>query len=81
MIVEALFLPIFLIVRGLIALLPGAFTLPLWSVDTFNLLLKALFFFPADVWVVIIGNISFWLIAQFSWSIIEWIYKKIPGVD
>jgi len=81
MILELICTPLFLLLRGLILLLPAAFTLPDWSVSFISLIQKALFFFPADVWFIVIGNIVFWLVAQFTWAIIEWVYKKIPGIN
>lgn len=28
----------------------------------------------------VLGNIVFWLTVQLSWAIIEWVYKKVPGI-
>lgn len=80
MIVELICSPIFLIIRGLILLFPTAFTIPDWGMAFLDLLLKALYVFPADVWIVFISNVLFWYGALFAWAIIEWTYKKIPGV-
>lgn len=81
MIIELLVTPIFALIKGLIALLPVAFEIPNYIADVLALLLKASQFFPMDVFVLCIGNISFWLVIQFMWAIFEWVYKKIPGVD
>lgn len=71
---------------GLIHLLIGAlsfsgFTVPAWSADAAALLGRALFFFPVDVWSVVIGSFLFWTGVHFVYAILEWIWKKIPGVD
>lgn len=81
MVIELLLSPIFLLVGGVIDLLPTIQSIPVWVSDTVSLLSKALAFFPGDVWYYTIGNIIFWLSVQFAWSIIEWVYRKIPGVD
>ena len=65
----------------IIGLMPANSTMPNWVGDTLSLLHKGLSVFPSDVWVAILSNITFWASVQFSWAIIEWVYKKIPGVD
>ena len=37
--------------------------------------------FPFPLFIGFIGNVLFWLAAQMTWAIIEWIYRKIPGVS
>lgn len=81
MIIELLCTPMFLLVKGIIALLPQAFQLPNYITDVFALLLKASQFFPMDIFILCIGNITFWLVIHFTWAIIEWVYKKIPGIN
>lgn len=81
MIIELFFSPIFLLIKTVINLIPSQTVLPLWTIDLTNLLSKGLIFFPSDVWAIVIGNIVFWLSLQFMWAIIEWVYKKIPGVE
>jgi len=81
MLVELFLEPIFLIIKGTISFIPDAFQIPNWALSAFSLISKGLYFFPIDVWRTIIANVSFWLGAQLVWSIIEWVYKKVPGVD
>ncbi|MCR1868963.1 hypothetical protein [Longicatena caecimuris] len=81
MILELLFTPIFGIIDGLISLIPVGSSMPGWAQDTANLLGIAMMFFPADVWAVCLANISLWQFGHIGWAVIEWIYKKIPGVD
>lgn len=78
MIIELLCTPIFLLINGVIAVIPAMFQMPNWLADLLSMLLKAMQFFPIDVWVICIGNISFWLSLHFIWAILEWLYKKIP---
>lgn len=82
MVVEALLNMIF----GLVDVIIGLF--PTLDVPVFNglggattLLGYGLTFFPLDLWVALIGNIAFWLSVQLGWIVIEWVYKKVPGVD
>lgn len=81
MIVKLVFSPIFAIINFVISLLPANYSLPNFYQDSVSILSKGLAFFPSDVWIIVITNIFFWLYVQFSWSLVEWVYKKIPGVD
>lgn len=80
-IIELIFDLIFGLVDGLIGLIPQGLSLPLWSAKAFKLVGFGLSFFPKDAFVIIIGNITFWTLAQMAWAVIEWVYKKIPGVS
>ena len=81
MIIELILTPIFLLIRTILGLIEGVYYLPSWIEHTISLLSKALMFFPVSVWAVLIANIAFWYVALYSWSAIEWVYKKIPGVN
>ena len=83
MILVMVLTPIFFLVSKIfdVADLEKLTGLPFGIGDTINLLSKALMFFPFDVWVVVLMNITMWLSLQFAWAIIEWIYRKIPGVN
>ena len=81
MIVEAIFSVIFSVINFFLGFIKGVFDLPNWMVYTVDLLSKGMMFFPIEVWTIIIANVVFWLVATYSWSLIEWIYKKIPGVN
>lgn len=41
----------------------------------------SLYFFPLDMLGIIIGNFIFWYSLQLIWAVIEWAYKKIPGIN
>lgn len=52
------------------------------AVSVGNTLLKyGLAFLPATCWGVFITTVISFKSFQFAWAIIEWLYKKIPGVD
>lgn len=81
LIIELLCTPIFLLIKFVISLLPAFYEVPDFLTATLDLLSKALYFFPADVFFVVIGNIMTWQFIHLGWISIEWVYKKIPGVD
>lgn len=83
MIIEGLFNLLFGVVGLVINLVPQINVIEvaggLGGLGT--LLAYGLYFFPLDLWIVIISNISMWVALQGGWAVIEWVYKKIPGVD
>lgn len=81
MIIELLLSPIFLLISGCIGLLPTFVSLPNWLMYFIDFVRKGLSFFPSGVFTIIISNILFWLSLHMIWAIIEWLYKKVPGVD
>ena len=82
MILELMFAPIFLVISGFIALIPdGVISLPNWLISFISVVKTGLSIFPPHVFTIVIANIAFWLVAHMTWAIIEWLYKKIPGVD
>ena len=46
-----------------------------------NIVGYSLYFFPVGMLTLIIGNFLMWYTLNFAWAIIEWIYKKIPGIS
>lgn len=48
---------------------------------TLKLLSYGLYVFPIDVFLVIIGGIVMNTTALAVWAVVEWCYKKLPGVD
>ena len=81
MIVELLCAPFFLLAQGLINLMPVLTYIPTSVVDTVTLLLKAMQFFPTDVWVMCIGNIVFWTTVHLLIGLIKFIVGWIPTMD
>lgn len=81
MILELICLPFFLIVDGLIALLPVLTYIPTSVADTITLLLKAMQFFPNDVWIMTIGNIIFWTTVHLIVGLIKFILGFVPTMD
>lgn len=81
MIIELILGPIFGLINSLINLIPSGYSLPNWGVNFFTVVSRALAFFPKPAFMIIIANIAFWLTLHMTWAIIEWVYKKIPGVS
>jgi len=81
MITESLFDIIFEVNELIINMLPQIHALPNWLQYTINIIKVPLSIFPIDVWVTVIGSVVMWYGLQLGWATVEWIYKKIPGVD
>lgn len=81
MIIAALLTPVFLIVSFFIGLLPEMGSLPTWIDDLLTVVGYGLKLFPVDVWVFAISSVVFWRFGLIVWACIEWVYKKIPGVN
>lgn len=81
MILSAILLAVFAVIKVFIALLPSFGSAPSWLTDFSRLIGYAVNFIPNDVWVAFITSVALWKFGLIAWSIIEWIYKKIPGVS
>lgn len=81
MIIELLLSPLFLLVKFLIGLLPNTPTVNLTLDNLILFVRKGLYFTDSTVFFTCIGTVVTFTTLQFSWAIIEWVYKKIPGID
>lgn len=81
MIIELLLMPLFALIKLIVGMLPEFTHLPDWVSSAASLIRTGLCFFPPGVWSIVIANISFWTFVHIAWAGIEWVYKKIPGVD
>lgn len=81
MIIELLFNLIFGLVNFIISFIPSGYNLPNWFFSFYDVVSNALAFFPRPVFIIVISNVGFWLAAHMGWAVIEWVYKKVPGVD
>lgn len=81
MIVELLLTPIFALFNFFAGMLPKVGDLPGWVQDLVTVVGYGLKLFPVDVWVFAIGSVVFWRFSLIAWALIEWVYKKIPGVS
>ena len=81
MIIELMCMPLLLFAKVIIAAIPILTYIPNSIVSTLDLILKAMQFFPSDVWIIVIGNIVFWITLQLIWSIIHFILRLIPFLN
>ena len=82
MITEAIltfFLNLIIFVVGLIP--DNTFSFVLKNDTAAEVLGYALYFFPRDLWLFILGDIVFLMGFTSVYAIVEWVWKKIPGVD
>lgn len=83
MIIQGLLNPIIDVLSGLISLLPSAnIELPIEAALSWtNVIRHSAYFFPMNWLGIILLNWMAWWTVFMSWAIIEWVYKKIPGVS
>lgn len=81
MLIQLMMTPLWVLVYALIGLFPVLSSVPVGFEAILNIIGYGCAFIGTDFFLAVIGNIVFWLTAQMSWSIIEWVYKKIPGVS
>ena len=72
---------LFGLIGSIIALFPVIELSSIPHNSAIELISWGLYFFPIDLWITCIANIILWIVVQVSWSTVEWVYKKIPGVD
>ncbi len=81
MIIELMCMPLLIFSKGIIGIIPVLTYIPTSIVNTTELLIKAMQFFPSDVWIMVIGNIVFWITVHLIWAIIQFILKLIPFIN
>ena len=82
MILELIFDVFFGLIYFLMNLLPSLPVQSVVDISAFiNLLKTGLYFFGTNSFYLAIGSLIFWLGIDLGWGVIEWLYKKIPGVD
>ena len=81
MILEMIFAPIKFLILIILNVIPELPKLPEWVVDFVDLFQTGISLLPGGVVSIVFINIVFWLSVHLAWSIVEWVYKKIPGVS
>lgn len=79
MIVEFLVLPFTFILNGAINLLPAVMFSTNGFVSLLDMIIKALQFFPSDVWLMFLGTITTWLLIHFVVGIIKFVLGIFGG--
>lgn len=77
LIIDLLFLPLSL----LIELLPETLYQQVPIINIPDIARMGAYFFPMDVLILAISGFTTWYAIHFAWAIIEWLYKKIPGIN
>lgn len=80
MIIQLLCTPLQFLVNGLIRLLPVFDTVNSTVSGLFDMLSVALQFFPADVWILALGSIVFWLTVRTALAIAFFVLDIIVGI-
>lgn len=81
MILEMIFAPIKFLILIILNVIPELPKLPEWVVDFVDLFQTGISLLPGGVVSIVFINIVFWLSVHLAWSVVEWVYKKIPGVS
>lgn len=82
MILELCFKPFFILIKFLITLVPSFVGSGVSSLVSFSVYLSPILsLLPNGFFSSFISSVTFYMTAQFGWVVIEWVYKKIPGVD
>lgn len=81
MIIEAIISPLFLLVRGVLSVIPVLNYIPSSVADTVTLLVKALYFFPSDVWIACITSFLLWTEIHLVFAFINFVICYIPFVN
>ena len=85
MILELLLTPIITLMLFITSIIPDMSHIdPLSGQDIsgfIQILAYGFIIFPFSLFAIFISNVVFWKTTQITWAIIEWVYKKIPGVN
>ena len=82
MITEAILTVLFVVANFLIGLLPQSVANVFdGTAGLATILAYGLYFFPMDLWLFIIGQGTLMLGVSLTYAVLEWVWKKIPGVD
>lgn len=81
MIIQLMMYPLWILVYSVIGLIPVLSSVPSGFDALLNIIGYGCAFIGTDFFLALLGNIIFWLTAQMGWAVIEWVYKKIPGVN
>lgn len=81
MLIKLIMMPLLVLVKFIIGLLPVSSVSSSGFSGVLNVIGYGCAIIGTDFFLFILGNIIFWLNAQLLWSIIEWVYKKIPGIN
>lgn len=81
MIVEKILDVFFSGVNSLISMLPTPVVENFTGKTPPDIVRYGVCFFPGDVITLVVTSFIVWKAIFIGWAIIEWIYKKIPGIN
>lgn len=85
MLLSLILKPFFIFINFLIGLLGGFFGDVQFINYGFDVVIDLLgygvFFMGYSTFSLVISSIGFWFTIDMAWACIEWLYKKIPGVE
>lgn len=81
MILKAIMQPLWFLVDFIISVLPSSALEFVLDGAIFPILAKGVSVMGFDNFVFYLSSFLFWYTVQLTWAVIEWIYKKIPGID
>lgn len=85
MLISLILKPFFIFINFLIGLLGGFFGNVSFISSGFDVVVDLLgygiYFMGSNTFNFVISSIGFWFTIDIAWACIEWLYKKIPGVD
>lgn len=80
MLIQLMMAPLLGLINFIISLLPVLSTVPRGFGALLNIIGYGCGIIGTDFFFAVIGNIVFWLNVHLTWALIEWVYKKIPGI-
>ena len=81
MILVGLCTPLFWIVTSLIAILPNSAFEGQAVTGLIGMFSTAFQFFPADVWILALGSITFWVTVHIVFGFVSFVLKFIPFMN
>ena len=82
MVTEAILTVLFAVGSFIIGILPEfVFNVFNGSAGLATMLAYALYFFPGDLWLFALGNILIMMQITIAYAVLEWVWKKIPGIN
>lgn len=82
MLLEGVFNVFFTLISFLISLIPSTGSTVSGSISSvLDLLGYGIYIVGPVCFVTVVGSFITWTTINFAWAIIEWIYKKIPGIN
>lgn len=82
MIIELILSPLFSLISFLINLIPSFNSVTnKTAVKFYDFMEIGLYFFGSSAFCLVIASVVSWSLVHFGWSIIVWLYKKVPGVN